>query len=44
MNDDHAAMTNNETPVSILGIGLMGQALARAFLKAGHPTTVWNRS
>ncbi|WP_369028554.1 NAD(P)-binding domain-containing protein, partial [Nocardia farcinica] len=21
-----------------------GQALARAFLKAGHPTTVWNRT
>lgn len=37
-------MTNNATPVSILGLGLMGQALARAFLKAGHPTTVWNRT
>ncbi|TLG10879.1 NAD(P)-dependent oxidoreductase [Nocardia cyriacigeorgica] len=37
-------MTNNATPVSILGLGLMGQALARAFRKAGHPTTVWNRT
>ncbi|MBF6414547.1 NAD(P)-dependent oxidoreductase [Nocardia cyriacigeorgica] len=37
-------MTNKATPVSILGLGLMGQALARAFLKAGHPTTVWNRT
>ncbi|MBF6346506.1 NAD(P)-dependent oxidoreductase [Nocardia cyriacigeorgica] len=37
-------MTNNATPVSILGLGLMGQALARAFLRAGHPTTVWNRT
>ncbi|ELS51517.1 NAD(P)-dependent oxidoreductase [Streptomyces viridochromogenes] len=32
------------TPVSVLGLGLMGQALARAFLRAGHPTTVWNRT
>lgn len=31
-------------PVSVLGLGLMGSALARAFLRAGHPTTVWNRS
>ncbi|MEU3459177.1 NAD(P)-binding domain-containing protein [Streptomyces sp. NPDC006733] len=33
-----------ETPVTIIGLGLMGQALAGAFLKAGHPTTVWNRT
>ncbi|MBC2907469.1 NAD(P)-dependent oxidoreductase [Streptomyces cupreus] len=33
-----------ETPVTVIGLGLMGQALARAFLKAGHPTTVWNRT
>lgn len=38
-------MTDNEnTPVSVVGLGLMGTALARAFLKAGHPTTVWNRT
>ncbi|MEV2251763.1 NAD(P)-binding domain-containing protein [Streptomyces sp. NPDC050147] len=37
---------NNETaaPVSVIGLGLMGRALAGAFLKAGHPTTVWNRT
>ncbi|MEV6560175.1 NAD(P)-binding domain-containing protein [Nocardia sp. NPDC051756] len=35
---------NNETSVTIIGLGLMGQALAGAFLKAGHPTTVWNRT
>ncbi|MYZ39577.1 MULTISPECIES: NAD(P)-binding domain-containing protein [unclassified Streptomyces] len=34
----------NRTPVTVIGLGLMGQALAGAFLKAGHPTTVWNRS
>ncbi|GAA4974559.1 3-hydroxyisobutyrate dehydrogenase-like beta-hydroxyacid dehydrogenase [Nonomuraea thailandensis] len=32
------------TPVTVIGLGLMGQALAAAFLKAGHPTTVWNRT
>ncbi|WP_024756605.1 NAD(P)-dependent oxidoreductase [Streptomyces exfoliatus] len=31
-------------PVTVIGLGLMGQALAGAFLKAGHPTTVWNRT
>ncbi|MFI1828640.1 NAD(P)-dependent oxidoreductase [Streptomyces sp. NPDC020412] len=33
-----------ETPVTVIGLGRMGQALASAFLKAGHPTTVWNRT
>ncbi|MEV0176088.1 NAD(P)-binding domain-containing protein [Streptomyces sp. NPDC050803] len=38
-------MTNNaDTPVTVIGLGLMGRALAAAFLKAGHPTTVWNRT
>ncbi|MFF8973599.1 NAD(P)-dependent oxidoreductase [Streptomyces sp. NPDC014995] len=38
-------MNNNpETPVTVIGLGLMGQALAGAFLKAGHPTIVWNRT
>jgi 3-hydroxyisobutyrate dehydrogenase-like beta-hydroxyacid dehydrogenase len=31
-------------PVTVLGLGTMGRALARAFLDAGHPTTVWNRT
>ncbi|RDG39833.1 NAD(P)-dependent oxidoreductase [Streptomyces corynorhini] len=31
-------------PVTVIGLGLMGSALASAFLRAGHPTTVWNRS
>ncbi|MEU4575282.1 MULTISPECIES: NAD(P)-binding domain-containing protein [Nonomuraea] len=37
---------NNETTssVTVLGLGLMGRALAGAFLRAGHPTTVWNRT
>lgn len=32
------------TPVTVLGLGSMGRALARALLAAGHPTTVWNRT
>lgn len=30
--------------ISVLGTGRMGSALARALLKAGHRTTVWNRT
>ncbi|MET8176617.1 NAD(P)-dependent oxidoreductase [Streptomyces clavifer] len=33
-----------EADVAILGLGLMGQAIAAAFLRAGRPTTVWNRT
>lgn len=32
------------TPVTVLGLGPMGRALATAFAAAGHPTTVWNRT
>ncbi|TKK80906.1 NAD(P)-dependent oxidoreductase [Herbidospora galbida] len=32
------------TPVTILGLGPMGRALARAFIANGNPTTVWNRT
>ncbi|WP_243723226.1 NAD(P)-binding domain-containing protein [Actinomadura sp. 7K507] len=38
-NDDAGDM-----PVTVIGLGLMGQALAGAFLRGGHPTTVWNRT
>lgn len=31
-------------PVSVLGLGFMGAALAGAFLAGGRPTTVWNRT
>ena len=30
--------------ISILGLGLMGSALARTLQKSGHEITVWNRS
>lgn len=32
------------TPVTVVGLGKMGSALAGAFLSGGYPTTVWNRS
>jgi len=32
-----------QPPVTVVGLGSMGTALADAFLAAGHPTTVWNR-
>lgn len=30
--------------VAVLGLGLMGSAIAKTFLAAGHPTVVWNRT
>lgn len=32
------------TPVTVIGLGAMGTALAETFIEAGHPTTVWNRT
>ncbi|GGD80755.1 NAD(P)-dependent oxidoreductase [Paenibacillus nasutitermitis] len=43
-NNNREAQTLNRAPVTVLGLGPMGHALAGALLKAGHPTTVWNRS
>lgn len=34
----------NKEHVTVLGLGPMGQALAGAFIKNGHATTVWNRT
>ncbi|MFJ7989312.1 NAD(P)-dependent oxidoreductase [Streptomyces sp. NPDC096351] len=46
MTDRAAAPVNASAaaPVTVVGLGLMGRALAGAFLGAGHPTTVWNRT
>ncbi|MEU9855752.1 NAD(P)-binding domain-containing protein [Streptomyces sp. NPDC047974] len=38
------ANASAETPVTLLGLGAMGTALARTWLAAGHPLTVWNRT
>ncbi|SHN75255.1 NAD(P)-dependent oxidoreductase [Cryptosporangium aurantiacum] len=31
-------------PVTVIGIGPMGRAMAAALLRAGHPVTIWNRT
>lgn len=36
--------SSSKTPVTLLGLGDMGTALARAWLAAGYPLTVWNRT
>ncbi|MEU6643133.1 NAD(P)-binding domain-containing protein [Saccharomonospora sp. NPDC046836] len=35
---------SSRTPITVLGLGAMGRALALAFLRGGHLTTVWNRT
>ncbi|QDY78376.1 NAD(P)-dependent oxidoreductase [Streptomyces qinzhouensis] len=37
-------MSAAKPAVSVLGLGMMGSALAAALLKAGYPITVWNRT
>ncbi|MBP2706955.1 NAD(P)-dependent oxidoreductase [Microbispora sp. RL4-1S] len=39
-----SAEGSDAVPVTVLGLGPMGRALASAFLDAGHPVTVWNRT
>jgi 3-hydroxyisobutyrate dehydrogenase-like beta-hydroxyacid dehydrogenase len=31
-------------PITVLGLGPMGRAMATVLLRAGHPVTVWNRT
>ncbi len=35
---------DSRTPLTLLGAGAMGTALARTWLAAGHQVTVWNRT
>ncbi|WP_067486441.1 NAD(P)-dependent oxidoreductase [Actinomadura hibisca] len=38
-------MAENQRPaVAVIGLGPMGAMMAETFLKAGYPTTVWNRT
>ncbi|HEY0693960.1 MAG TPA: NAD(P)-binding domain-containing protein [Kribbella sp.] len=37
-------MSTTSQPVTVVGLGNLGRALAETFLRNGHPTTVWNRS
>ncbi|MEU7563961.1 NAD(P)-dependent oxidoreductase [Streptomyces eurythermus] len=40
----HHSTEPQHKPVTVLGLGPMGRALAETLLKKGHPLTVWNRS
>lgn len=46
--DDRTAVpvpgTDGPEPVTVIGLGPMGQAMVRVLLAAGHPVTVWNRT
>lgn len=35
---------SNKSKISVIGLGAMGTALAKTFLKNGYETTVWNRT
>ena len=42
---EHRSMTTDpRPPVTVIGLGPMGQAMARALQAGGHPVTVWNRT
>jgi 3-hydroxyisobutyrate dehydrogenase-like beta-hydroxyacid dehydrogenase len=36
--------TSGPPPVTVIGLGPMGQATAAALMRAGHPITLWNRT
>lgn len=36
--------TRQDSAVTVIGLGPMGQAMTRTLLTAGHPVTVWNRT
>ncbi|MFC0624698.1 NAD(P)-dependent oxidoreductase [Kribbella deserti] len=44
MTIQNPTSATSTTPVTVIGLGLMGHALASAFRRDGHPTTVWNRT
>ncbi|GAB2924631.1 NAD(P)-dependent oxidoreductase [Streptomyces mayteni] len=41
---NHTTPDPTPTPVTVIGLGNLGSALAAALLDRGHPTTVWNRT
>lgn len=43
MENAGAATEVGPDTVTVIGLGLMGSALAKAFVDKGHTTTVWNR-
>lgn len=44
VNEPQNLTTRQDSAVTVIGLGPMGQATTRALLGAGHPVTVWNRT
>ncbi|MFF7445516.1 MULTISPECIES: NAD(P)-binding domain-containing protein [unclassified Streptomyces] len=44
MNEQPNRTTRQNSPVTVIGLGPMGQAMTRTLLNSGHPVTVWNRT
>ncbi len=44
VNEHKDRTTSPAAPVSLIGLGPMGQAIAHTLLASGHPVTVWNRT
>ncbi|MFF9455558.1 NAD(P)-dependent oxidoreductase [Streptomyces flaveolus] len=44
MNEQQNRATRQNSAVTVIGLGPMGQAMTRALLAAGHRVTVWNRT
>ncbi|MDH6514401.1 3-hydroxyisobutyrate dehydrogenase-like beta-hydroxyacid dehydrogenase [Streptomyces sp. SAI-135] len=44
MNAQRNATTSQNTAVTVIGLGPMGQAMTRTLLAPGRPVTVWNRT
>ncbi|MEV0689055.1 NAD(P)-binding domain-containing protein [Streptomyces sp. NPDC050388] len=44
MNEQQNRTTRQNSAVTVIGLGPMGQAMTRTLLTAGHPVTVWNRT
>ena len=42
--DKQHGQDRQDRRVTVIGLGLMGRALAEAYLRAGYETTVWNRT
>jgi 3-hydroxyisobutyrate dehydrogenase-like beta-hydroxyacid dehydrogenase len=43
MTDDRKP-DDDAAPVTVIGLGPMGQAMVRVLMAGGHPVTVWNRT
>ncbi|MFD4523556.1 NAD(P)-dependent oxidoreductase [Streptomyces sp. NPDC058470] len=44
MNEQQHYTTRQDSAVTVIGLGPMGQAMTRTLLAAGRPVTVWNRT